>query len=145
MWECVQGTYMCEQTRVLSREGHLTAAVSPDQPSRCLMFLPGDLFPRVLCFWADSLEMSSLQLIFPEPMVTSPGHQETIYFTLCQCLLPRAEQPSSVNGLQKLFPRVCTKSEMTPWSFLPSFPTSQETFTLFLKNKKKFLKVRKNT
>lgn len=36
--------------------------------------------------------------------------------------------------------RVCTKSEMTPWSFLPSFPTSQETFTLFLKDKKKNLK-----
>lgn len=118
----------------------MTAPRFSDQPSRCLMFLPGDLFPRALCFWAMSLEVLSLQLIFPEPTGTSPGHQEAICFVLWQCLLPRADQPSSVERLQKLFPRVCTKSEMTPWSFLPSFPTSQEMFTLFLKNKKKDLK-----
>lgn len=34
------------------------------------------------------------------------------------------------------FPRIHTKLEMTPWSFLPSFPTSQEAFTLFLKYNK---------
>lgn len=65
---------------------------------------------------------------------------ETICFVLWQCLLPRVDQPSSLDRLQKLFLRVCTKPEMSPLSFLLSFPTSQETFTLLLKDDKKDLK-----
>lgn len=107
------------------------------QTSLGSMFLPGELFPGAPCFWAMSLEKSSLQLIFPRLMwVLVPA----ICFVLWQSFLLKADQPSSVDRLGKLFPQNLHQIKNYSLNFLPSFSTSQEKFTLFLKNKKKYLK-----
>lgn len=84
----------------------------------------GDLFPGAPRFWDMSLKKSSLQLIFPGLIWSSPGCWSAICFVLWQNSLPRADQPSSADGLEKLFPQSLHKIRNYSLK-LPSFFSNQ--------------------